>query len=134
MRAALVAGVRASFEQGIDDPAAEALLDLVVGDVLADAARELAKAIGPQDVASQRRAIHHDLLGAMAAATAIASAYAAVGNPAAGCAELLAFLRAFSIDLDERARAMVRRDGLQLDRQVADATRRCRWRGGRRAR
>lgn len=128
MRPGLASSVRASFARSLDDATAEALLDLVVAGELDDAARELAKAIGPRDVAEQRRAIQHDLFGAMSAAAVIAEAFVAVGNPAAAAAELLTFVQAFARDFGERARAIARRDELALDAAVREARHPCAWR------
>lgn len=135
MRPDLVKAVRGTLERGVDDETASAVLEFVVGDAFTDAGRELVQAFGQRDVAYYRTAfLEHGLLDAMTASATIAEAFLVVGNAEAGAVELLRFLQALALDLAERSRAVARRDTLELDRQVADATRRCRWRGGRRGR
>jgi hypothetical protein len=128
VRSEVVEAVRGSFARGVSDEAAEAMLEFVVVGEVADAARELARAIEPKGVEHYQALIRRHVFDALAEARELGEALVLVGRSEAAAAELLTCIRALALELGQKAREIVRQDELELDREVAEIEHGCGWR------
>jgi hypothetical protein len=126
MRAGVVEAVRGSFDSGLSDEAAGAMLDLVVVGEFEEASRALLRFLEPRH--DYEALIEANPIDAAAAAAAIAEAFLSVGDGEAAAGELFRFVVAFGRVLGRKAQEIVRQDELQLDGQVAEIRHGCAWR------
>jgi hypothetical protein len=126
MRADVVEAVRGSFDSGLSDEAAGAMLDLVVVGEFEEASRALLRFLEPRH--DYEGLIEANPIDAAAAAAAIAEAFLSVGDGEAAAGELFRFVVAFGRVLGRKAQEIVRQDQLELDRQIANIRHGCAWR------